>query len=87
MVKQSFLDYRWHEYFELSFGFNDDDTMHVFVLPDNASAINAYVTAIENENIEWAAVHHIWYGRVLNERENSWQYHPMYWFGIEYALG
>ena len=86
MVKQDAFDYRWHEYWELTFQFSDDDTMHVFVFTDYSSALNAYLSAYENEYIEWAAIHQIWYGRLLNQIEDSWQYRPLNWFGVEYAL-
>ena len=82
-VNYDALDYRWHEYYEVSFQFLGDDTIHLFALDNEAFAIWAYYSAVEIESIEWAAVHHVWYGRKCFEIENNWQYDPIVWFGID----
>ena len=82
-VKYDATDYRWREYYEVSFQFWNDDTIHVFALDSEAFAIWAYSSAVEKENIEWAAVHRVWYGRLFGQIENSWQYNPIVWFGID----
>ena len=82
-VKYDALDYRWHQYYEVSFQFLGDDNIHVFALVDETDAYWAYYTAMENELIAWAAVHRVWYGRLFGQINNSWQYNPLIWFGID----
>ena len=82
-VKYDALDYRWHEYYEVSFGFAFDDTVHVFVLDSEALAFWAYYSATENESIEWAVVHHVWYGRKCWDIDSNWLYDSIVWFGID----
>lgn len=83
MIKNESTDYRWHEYYEVSFQFRDDETIHVFPVTDDGYAIWAYFSAMNTANIEWAAVHHVWYGRKCREIDSTWQYDPIVWFGLD----